>query len=86
MWAANGGLWRREADGWALYDALDGMVAVHDMLTVEDRGLLLVGQYDDEATMKARLLNLRIDEGGQFVCGQQCPDLYATILTATRAT
>lgn len=88
LWAAGevGGLWRREADGWALFDALEGMVAVHDMLADEEEGrLLIVGQYDDEAVDKARLLSLRIDEGGQFICGQQCPDIFSGILTATRA-
>ena len=28
---------------------------------------------------------LSLDEGGQFVCGQDPPDVYLTLLTSTRA-
>jgi len=86
LWAAGeiGGLWRREADGWALYDALTGVECVWDMAEVDGR-LLMACRYDNEGTDNAHLLALSLDEGGQFVCGQDPPDVYLTLLTSTRA-
>ena len=86
LWAAGevGGLWRREADGWALYDALTGVECVWDMVEVDGR-LLIACRYDNEGTDNAQLLALSIDEGGAFVCGPTPPDVYLTLLTSTRA-
>lgn len=82
IWAAGaiGGLWRYEADGWALFDALIDFVTVWDM-TVVDNELLIVGEYAD----RAAIWKLSTRDGGQFVCGPAPPDVYLTLLTSTRA-
>jgi len=86
LWAAGevGGLWRREPDGWSLYDALADVECVWDMAEVDGR-LLLACRYDNDGADSAGLLALSIDEGGQFVCGPTPPDVYLTLLTSTRA-
>ena len=85
LWAAGeiGGLWRREPDGWSLYDALADVECVWDMAEVDGR-LLLACRCDNEGADNAGLLALSIDQGGQFVCGQDPPDVYLTLLTSTR--